>query len=151
MTCTCVVLLLIIAIMGFWALFNLELAALKLTYETAMTKEVSAMIMKECPKISYNTQWKGASNYVGRQWQPQLACGADGTLDTRHMKYNCVLLNKNNTQVADSRAGDSCQGCIKKEYWDLWSKKIIAPQILDQSEGDKVCGLDRPEWPIEYE
>ena len=31
----------------------------------------------------------------------------------------------------------------KKEYLDSCSKKIIAPQILDQSEGDKVCGPDQ--------
>ena len=31
---------------------------------------------------------------------------------------------------------------MKKEYWDSYSKKIIASQIMDQSEGDKVCDLD---------
>ena len=69
----------------------------------AMTKVVSAMTMKECPKTSQGTQYKGASNYIGRQWQPQLACGADGMLepnttyyyckDAGHMKDNCVWLN----------------------------------------------------------
>ena len=32
---------------------------------------------------------------------------------------------------------------ISKEYQDLHSKKLIAPQILDQFEGDKVCGPDQ--------
>ena len=68
----------------------------------AMTKVVSAMTVKESLKTSQDTQYKGVSNYVGRQQQPQLACGANGTLepnttcyyykDTRH-KDNCAWLN----------------------------------------------------------
>ena len=46
-------------------------------------------------------------------------------------------------QVADSRAGDSCQGYIKKSTGPRIPPKIIVPQILDQSEGDKFCG---PDW-----
>ena len=56
-----------------------------------------------CTKISKGTQYQGASNYIGREQQPQLACGADGMLqpgvtcyyckDTRHIKNNCVQLN----------------------------------------------------------
>ena len=68
-----------------------------------MTKVVSAMTMKEHPKSSQGTQYKGASNYVGRQQQSQLAYGANGMLepnttcyyrmDTGHMKDNCVFHN----------------------------------------------------------
>ena len=36
----------------------------------AMTKAVGAMTMKEHPNTSQDTQYKGASNYVGRQQQP---------------------------------------------------------------------------------
>ena len=44
----------------------------------AMTKVVSTMMVKEHPKTSQDTKCKGVSSYVSRQWQPQLACGADG-------------------------------------------------------------------------
>ena len=67
-----------------------------------MTKAVSTMTVKVHPRTSQATQYKGACNYVGRQWQPQLAHGADGMLepnttcyyckDTRHMKDNCIWL-----------------------------------------------------------
>ena len=70
----------------------------------AMSKAVSAMTVQGCPKTTKGTQYQEASNYVGRPRQPQLACGADGTLqpsvtcfyckDTRHIKDNCVWLNK---------------------------------------------------------
>ena len=66
----------------------------------AMTKVVSMMTMRESLKISQGTQYKSTSNYVGRQRQPQLACGADGILEpnvafhnckyTWHTKDNCV-------------------------------------------------------------
>ena len=69
----------------------------------AMSKVVSAMTVQGCPKTSKGTQYEGASNYVGRLRQPQLACGADGTLqlditcfyykETRHVKNNCAWLN----------------------------------------------------------
>ena len=69
----------------------------------AMSKAVSAMTVQGCPKTSKGTQYQGASNYVGRLRQPQLACGANGTLqlditcfyckDTGHIKNNCVWLN----------------------------------------------------------
>ena len=68
-----------------------------------MTKVVSAMTVKEHWEISQGTQYKGTSNYVGRQQQPQVACGANGMLepnttcyyckDTGHMKDNCIWLN----------------------------------------------------------
>ena len=61
------------------------------------------MSMKEFPKISQGSQYKSASNYVGRQIQPQLAGGADGMLepnitchyckDTECTYENCVQLN----------------------------------------------------------
>ena len=68
----------------------------------AMTKAVRAMTVQEYLKTLQGTQYKGASNYVGRQRQPQLACGADGMLepnitcfycnDTGHTKNNCILV-----------------------------------------------------------
>ena len=70
----------------------------------AMTKAVSAMTMQSHLTSSKGTQYQGASNFIGRPRQPQLACGADGTLqpsvtcfyckDTRHFKDNCVQLNR---------------------------------------------------------
>ena len=69
----------------------------------AMTKVVRAMTMQSFPTSSRDTQYQGASSYIGRPRQPQLACGADGTLqpsvtcfyckDTGHVKDNCVQLN----------------------------------------------------------
>ena len=70
----------------------------------AMTKVVSNnMTMKESPKTSQGTQYKGAFNYVSRLRQPELACGANGKLkpnvschyckDRGHIKDNCVCLN----------------------------------------------------------
>ena len=69
----------------------------------AMTKVVSAMTVQSCLTSSKGTQYQGASSYIGRPRQPQLACGANGTLqpsvtcfyckDTRHVKDNCVWLN----------------------------------------------------------
>ena len=66
----------------------------------AITKVVSTMVVKEHLKTSQGTQCKGISSYVGRQRQPQLAGGADGTpepniscyycMDTGHTKDNCV-------------------------------------------------------------
>ena len=55
----------------------------------AMTKVVSTMTVKECPKTSQGTQYKGASNYMGRQWQPQLAHGADGILEPNISCHYC--------------------------------------------------------------
>ena len=69
----------------------------------AMMKAVSAMTMQSCPTSSRGTQYQGASSYIGRLRQPQLACGANGTWqpsvtcfyckDTGHVKDNCVQLN----------------------------------------------------------
>ena len=68
----------------------------------AMTKAVSVVTMQS-HQTSSGTQYQEASSYIGRPRQPQLACGADGTLqpsvtcfyckDTRHVKDNCVWLN----------------------------------------------------------
>ena len=68
-----------------------------------MTKAVSAMTVKECPKPSQGSQFKEASNYVGRQQQLQLTHHADGMLepnttcyyckDTRYMKDKFIQLN----------------------------------------------------------
>ena len=69
----------------------------------AMAKVVSTMTMQGHPKTSKGTQYQGPSNYIGREQQPQLANGADGTLqpgitcfyckDTGHIENNCVWLN----------------------------------------------------------
>ena len=69
----------------------------------AMTKVVSAMTVQDHPTSSRGTQYQEASSYIGRPMQPQLACGANGTLqpsvtcfyckDTGHIKDNCVQLN----------------------------------------------------------
>ena len=69
----------------------------------AKTKAVSAMTVQSSLRTSKSTQYQGASNYIGRERQPQLACGANGILqpgvtcfyckDTGHIKNNCVQLN----------------------------------------------------------
>ena len=70
----------------------------------AMTKVVSSMTVQSRPSSSSKgTQYKEASNFIGRPRPPQLARGADGTLlpsitcnyckDTGHFKDNCVRLN----------------------------------------------------------
>ena len=70
----------------------------------AMTKAVSSMTVQSRPSLSSKgTQYKEASNFIGRPRPPQLARGADGTLlpsitcnyckDTGHFKDNCVRLN----------------------------------------------------------
>ena len=69
----------------------------------AMSKVVSAMTVQSHLTSSRGTQYQGASSYIGREWQPQLACGANGMLqpsvtcfyckDTGHIKNNCVQLN----------------------------------------------------------
>ena len=46
----------------------------------AMTKAISAMTMQGHPTSSRGTQYQEASSYIGRPRQPQLAHGADGTL-----------------------------------------------------------------------
>ena len=66
-------------------------------------KVVGVMTMQSCWTSSKGTQYQGASSFIGRPRQPQLACCADGTLqpsvtcfyckDTGHVKDNCVLLN----------------------------------------------------------
>ena len=66
-------------------------------------KAVSAMTIQSHLTSSRGTQYQGASRYIGRPRQPQLACGANGTLqpsvtcfyckDTGHVKDNCVHLN----------------------------------------------------------
>ena len=56
------------------SLFSLEKMA------EAMTKAVSTMTMQSHLTSSRGTQYQGASSYIGRPRQPQLAHGADGTL-----------------------------------------------------------------------
>ena len=90
----------------------------------AMTKAVSAMTMQSHPKTLKGTQYQGASNYIGRQQQPQLAHGANGMLepnmtcfyckDTRHTKNNCVWLkNKMVCNLAQEQVTTK-QGITKK-------------------------------------
>ena len=77
-------------------------------------KVVSVMTMQSCQTSSRGTQYQGVSSFKGRPRQPQLACGADGTLqpsvtcnyckDTGHFKDNCVWLN--NMRIG-LRAGDN--------------------------------------------
>ena len=84
----------------------------------AMSKAVSAMTMQGCSTSSRGTQYKGASSYISREWQSQLAHGAKGTVqlsvtcfyckDTGHIKNNCVWLNKkNHARTSGPRTGDS--------------------------------------------
>ena len=115
----------------------------------AMTKAVSTMTMKVCLKTSQGTQYKGASNYIGRQEQPQLGCGVNGMLepnttyyyckDTRH---NCVQLNNKIVCELKTQEQVTASKPSSKKVLGLMFQNIIAPQILDQS-GDKVCG---PDW-----
>ena len=55
----------------------------------AMTKAVSNMTMTESPKPLQGTQYKSASNHVGRPRQPKLACGVDGMLDPKVPCHYC--------------------------------------------------------------
>ena len=45
-----------------------------------MTKAVSVMTVQSHLTSSRGTQYQGASSYIGSHRQPQLACGANGTL-----------------------------------------------------------------------
>ena len=118
----------------------------------AMTKAVSSMTMQSHPKTLKGIQYQGAFNYIGRQQQPQLACGANGMLepnttcfyckDTGHTKNNCVWLNN---KISHDLAGEqvTLKQAVTKKVPVLKYQKIMAPQTLDQSEGGKVCG---PDW-----
>ena len=95
----------------------------------AMTKAVSSMTVQSHPSLSSKgTQYKEASNFIGRPRPPQLARGADGTLlpsitcnyckDTGHFKDNCVRLNnklawelaqEEATQKASDKSGSTKQ------------------------------------------
>ena len=71
--------------------------------DEVILKTVSNITMKEGPTTSKGTQYHGSSNYAGKQRQPQLACGANGTRkpsvicnyckDKGHTKDNSVCLN----------------------------------------------------------
>ena len=119
----------------------------------AMTKAVSSMTVQSCPSSSSKgTQYQGASSFIGRPRPPQLACGANGTLlpsltciyckDTGHFKDNCVQLNN---KIAQKLAQEQAmqKASVKTGSKTLVTKKIMAPQTLDQSDGEKVCG---PDW-----
>ena len=80
-------------------------------------------------------------------------CGVDGILwpsvtcfyckDTGHIKDNCVWLNNKITcklaqeQVTAMRKAPTKPGAMPQV------PKIMAPQTLDQSDGEKVCGPDQ--------
>ena len=120
----------------------------------AMTKAVSAMTVQRFPTSSRGTQYQGASSYIVRPSQPQLAHGANGTLgpsvtcfyckDTGHVKDNCVCLNNKIVHELGPGAGNNIRKDQYKNRYDASSdKKIMAPQTLDQSDGEKVCGPDQ--------
>ena len=124
----------------------------------AMTKAVSSMTVQSCPtSTSKGTQYQGASSFIGRPRPPQLACGADGTLlpsitcnyckDTGHFKDNCVQLNN---KIACELAQEQVmqKASTKKGSTTSVTKKIMAPQTLDQSDGEKVCGPDQIDKPV---
>ena len=46
-------------------------------------------------------------------------------------------------QVTGPRTSDNKEGHNKTKYQSSHAKKIMAPQTLDLSEGDKVCGPDQ--------
>ena len=96
----------------------------------AMTKVVSVMTVQSHPTLtsSKDTQYQGASSFIGRPRPPQLACGANRTLlpsvtcnyckDTGHFKDNCVQLNnkiacelaqEQATQKASAKTGTTSQ------------------------------------------
>ena len=124
----------------------------------AMTKAVRAMTMQSCsPSSSKGTQYQGASSFIGRPRPPQLARAADGTLlpsvtcnyckDTGHFKDNCVWLNnKIACELAQEQAMQKAS--VKTGSKTPLPKKIMAPQTLDQSDGEKVSGPDWIDIPI---
>ena len=68
--------------------------------------------------------------------------------DTGHIKDNCIWLN--NKIACEMQAQEQVTvRPYQKEYQDSHSKKKkkIAPQILDQSEGGKVCGPELRDKP----
>ena len=115
-----------------------------------ITKVVGAITEKKHPKTSQGTQYKGTSNYIGRQQQPQLTHGTNGKMepntmcycykDTRHMKDICVQLNNKIACELQLQEQVTAAKITSKKIPDL---EIIPAQILDQSEGGKVCG---PDW-----
>ena len=115
-----------------------------------MSKVVSVMTMQGCRKTSKGTQYQGASNCAGRPRQPQLAHGADGTLqlditcfcckETGHVKNCAWLNNKITSELAQEQATEKRP--LINQVLVLRYQKIMIPQTLDQSEGDKVCGPD---------
>ena len=119
----------------------------------AMTKVVSSMtVQSHLTSTSKGTQYQGASSFIGRPRPPQLACGVNGTLlpsmtcnyckDTGHFKDNCVWLNN---KIAHELAQEQVtqKASAKTGSKTSLPKKIMAPQTLDQSDGEKVCG---PDW-----
>ena len=101
--------------------------------------------------MSRGTQYQGSSSYIGRPRQPQLAHGANGTLqpsvtcfyckDARHAKDNSVQLNnKIACKLAQEQVTTMGKATTKPGMMPQVPKKIMAPQTLDQSDGEKVCG-----------
>ena len=104
------------------------------------------------PQNISGTQYKGASNYVSWQPQPQLACGANGRLESTTTCYYC----KDTRNMKDNVSGWTMKlhtSCRFESRWQLlrqyqkWVPGLtfqkIAPKILDQSEGGKVCHPDQ--------
>ena len=91
----------------------------------AMTKVVSAMTVQGHLTSSKGTQYHRASSYIGRPRQPQLAHGANGTLqpsvtcfyckDNGHVKDNCVWLkNKIACKLAQEQGTTSGKATTTK-------------------------------------
>ena len=67
--------------------------------------------------------------------------------DTGHFKDNCVWLNnKIARELAQEQAMQKAS--VKTGSKTPVTKKIMAPQTLDQSDGEKVCGPDQIDIPI---
>ena len=119
----------------------------------AMMKVVSAMTVQSRPTSSRGTQYQGASSFIGRPRPPQLACGANRMLlpsvtcnyckDTGHFKDNCIWLNyKIAQELAQEQATTLGKANTKTGMMPQVPKKIMTPQTLGQSDGEKVCGPD---------
>ena len=64
-------------------------------------------------------------------------------MGTGHMEDNCVQLNNKITCELQIQEQMTAAKATSKRVLGLTVQEIIAPQNLDQSEGDKVCA---PDW-----
>ena len=63
--------------------------------------------------------------------------------DTRHKENNCICLNNKIAHKLQAQEQVTANKAIMKKVQVLTYQKIMAPQILNQSEGGKVCS---PDW-----